>query len=133
MDQDEQIFPGEMTVKLRASIALALSFIVLVSAAGFAQADKQEQRVQTVKLTVDDNGGYVVTPSKVVKGVPVKMEVDLQSVKGCARTVVISAFDVKRAVKQDDATITFTPSNSGTIGVVCGMNMVKGSFTVTEK
>ena len=37
-------------------------------------------KVQTVTLTFDDKG-YVVTPATVTKGVPVKMEVDLDTVK----------------------------------------------------
>ena len=97
-----------------------------------AQASKAEKKAQQVKLTVDSKGGYVVTPSTVTKGVPVKMEVDLESVKGCARTVVIEAYKVKKTVKEGDTTIDFTPTKTGPVQVVCGMNMVKGSFTVTD-
>ncbi len=86
---------------------------------------------QVVKLSVTD-GGYVVTPATVTKGVPVKMEVDLDKVKGCARTVVISAFNVKKTVKTGDTVIEFTPDKSGEINIACGMDMVTGSFTVAE-
>ena len=84
-----------------------------------------------MKLTFDDKG-YVVTPDTVTKGVPVKMEVDLSTVKGCMRTVVISAFNVKQTVKEGATTIEFTPSKSGKIEIICGMNMGKGSFTVVD-
>jgi len=60
------------------------------------------------------------------------MEVDLATVKGCMRTVVIAAFDVKKTVKEGDTTIDFTPTKTGEIQIVCGMNMGKGSFTVAE-
>jgi P-type Cu+ transporter len=90
-----------------------------------------EKPVQNVKLSFDAKG-YVVTPSTVTKGIPVKMEVDLATVKGCMRTVVISDFDVKKTVKKGDTTIEFTPSKSGEIGMACGMNMGKGKFTVVE-
>ncbi len=119
-------------MKIKGVIALGLSFVVLAAFAGSGQAAPQEKKVQTVKLTVGDDG-YVVTPSKVTKDVPVRMEVDLQTVKGCARTVVISAFGVNKTVEQDHATIEFTPDKSGTIEIACGMDMVKGSFTVVEK
>jgi plastocyanin domain-containing protein len=103
-----------------------------VAAAGPAQASKADgKKVQTVKLTVDDKG-YVVTPDTVVKGVPVRMEVDLGTVTGCARTVVINAVNVKKTVKDGETTIEFTPTKSGKIEIVCGMNMVKGSFTVVN-
>jgi plastocyanin domain-containing protein len=96
-----------------------------------AQAGKASGKVQAVKLTFDDKG-YVVTPPTVTKGVPVKMEVDLGTVKGCMRTVVINAFDVKQTVKEGATTIEFTPSKSGKIDIICGMNMGKGSFTVVD-
>jgi len=60
------------------------------------------------------------------------MEVDLDTVKGCMRTVVINAFDVKKTVKAGETTIEFTPTKSGKIDIICGMNMGKGSFTVVE-
>jgi len=105
--------------------------LVAASPAVLAQASKAEKKVQQAKLTFDDKG-YVVTPSSLVNGVPVKMEVDLQTVKGCMRTVVIDAFKVKKTVKEGDTTIEFTPSKTGEIPVVCGMNMGKGSFKVVN-
>jgi uncharacterized protein len=109
-------------------LALAIVVALAVPVAVAAQASN---KVQVVKLTFDDKG-YVVTPSTVTKGVPVKMEVDLNTVKGCMRTVVINAFNVKQTVKEGATTIEFTPSKSGKIDIICGMNMGKGSFTVAE-
>lgn len=113
---------------------LVMAVVTVLSAQGMARAlsaEAQSQPVQHVKLTFDAKG-YVVTPSTVTKGIPVKMEVDLRTVKGCMRTVVISAFNVKKTVKEGDTTIEFTPTKTGTIQIVCGMNMGKGSFTVIE-
>ena len=124
-------------MKRRQMLALASSFVVLgatiLAAAGAAgvlpaPADK---KVQVVKLAFDAKG-YVVTPSTVTKGIPVRMEVDLATVKGCMRTVVINAFDVKKTVKSGDTTIEFTPTRTGPIQIICGMNMGKGSFTVVD-
>ena len=112
-------------------LALAVVAALAVPAAVAAQAGKASNKVQVVKLTFDDKG-YVVTPSTVTKGVPVKMEVDLNTVKGCMRTVVIDAFDVKQTVKAGATTIEFTPTKSGPIKIVCGMNMGKGQFTVVD-
>jgi plastocyanin domain-containing protein len=123
-----------MITKRIVALSIALSVLPLLSAAGLAaaQAPKPaDKKVQTVKLTFDDKG-YVVTPSTVTKGVPVRMDVDLDTVKGCMRTVVINAFDVKKTVKAGETTIEFTPTKSGKIEIVCGMNMGRGSFTVVE-
>ncbi|HEY3383162.1 MAG TPA: cupredoxin domain-containing protein [Vicinamibacterales bacterium] len=113
---------------------LAVSIVLLgaiATAAGVQAGKIEKKQPQVVKLSFDTKG-YVVTPPTVTKGVPVKMEVDLNTVKGCMRTVVINAFDVKKTVKAGDTTIEFTPSKSGPIEIVCGMNMGKGSFTVVE-
>jgi plastocyanin domain-containing protein len=120
----------------RNAMAVAIAAVMAVGLAVpggvFAQAGKdQAKKVQIVKLSFDDKG-YVVTPSTVTKDVPVKMEVDLDTVKGCMRTVVIDAFNVKQTVKAGATTIEFTPTKSGPIQIVCGMNMGKGQFTVTE-
>jgi plastocyanin domain-containing protein len=122
-----------MTAKRVVPLLIALPVIALLAASGpsAAQASKQAQKAQSVKLTFDDKG-YVVTPETVTKGVPVKMEVDLTTVKGCMRTVVINAFNVKQTVKEGSTTIEFTPSKSGKIEIICGMNMGKGSFTVVD-
>jgi plastocyanin domain-containing protein len=120
----------------KTAVAAVAAFVMAVTFAmpgtALAQAGKdQATKVQIVKLSFDDKG-YVVTPSTVTKGVPVKMEVDLATVKGCMRTVVIDAFNVKQTVKEGATTIEFTPSKSGPIQIVCGMNMGKGQFTVAE-
>ena len=122
-----------MTARKTVALLIALPVIALIAVSGLsaAQASGQAQKPQSVKLTFDDKG-YVVTPDTVTKGVPVKMEVDLGTVKGCMRTVVISAFNVKQTVKEGATTIEFTPTKSGKIEIICGMNMGKGSFTVVE-
>jgi plastocyanin domain-containing protein len=121
-----------MNVKRLTAIAILLLVPAVTMLSLNAQAPKaQAKKVQEVKLSFDDKG-YVVTPSTVTKGVPVKMDVDLTTVKGCMQTVVISAFEVKKTVKAGDTTIEFTPSKSGEIQIVCGMNMGKGKFTVVD-
>jgi plastocyanin domain-containing protein len=122
-------------MKMKSTIALAAFAVAAILAAqgiSAAQPGNQEaKKVQLVKLSFDDKG-YVMTPSTVTKDVPVKMEVDLDTVKGCMRTVVIGAFNVKQTVKAGATTIEFTPSKTGPIEIICGMNMGKGQFTVVE-
>ena len=119
-----------MTKKTTAAVMMS----VLLAAPGAILAQSggdQATKAQAVKLSFDDKG-YVVTPPTVTKGIPVRMEVDLDTVKGCMRTVVIDAFNVKQTVKAGATTIEFTPTKSGPIQIVCGMNMGKGQFTVAE-
>jgi len=122
-----------MTIKMMvAAAAFAAAAVLAVQGTTLAQSGKEQAgKVQLVKLSFDDKG-YVMTPSTVTKNVPVKMEVDLDTVKGCMRTVVIGAFNVKQTVKAGATTIEFTPTKSGPIEIICGMNMGKGQFTVVE-
>jgi plastocyanin domain-containing protein len=73
---------------------------------------------------------YILTPSVLKKDVPVRMEADLNTLKGCSRDVVISAFGVRKYVNEGDNIITFTPTKTGTINIACSMNMYRGTFTV---
>ena len=124
-------------MSLRNMCALAAVFSCAV-AVGSAQAPsasakpaQEQKKVQKVKLSFDDKG-YVVTPTTLTKGVPVEMDVDLDTVKGCMRTVVIASLNVKKTVKTGDTLIAFTPDKSGNVPVICGMNMGKGAFTVVD-
>jgi plastocyanin domain-containing protein len=114
----------------KALAAVALSLLVVLGLA-VSPAQAADATPQKARLTFDDNG-YVVTPATLTRGVPVEMEVDLTTVKGCMRTVVISAFGVNQTVKEGSTTIKFTPTKAGKTEIVCGMNHGRGSFTVVE-
>lgn len=102
-----------------------------------------ESSSQTVSVN-SNNGGtqkavlkmvnyeYVMEPSTLRKGVPVELEVDLDTVYGCMRDVVISEFKVRKTVSEGNNIIKFTPDKAGTFPVVCSMNMGRGSFSVTD-
>ncbi|MCX6546288.1 MAG: cupredoxin domain-containing protein [Acidobacteria bacterium] len=124
-----------MTLRNIFAFAVALSFAAVVGSAQApsapAKPSQAQKKVQKVKLSFDDKG-YVVTPSTLAKGVPVEMDVDLDTVKGCMRTVVIASLNVKKTVKAGDTLIAFTPDKAGNVPVICGMNMGKGAFTVVD-
>ncbi len=86
---------------------------------------------QDVKLSVSGSN-YILTPSTLKKGVPVRMTADLATLKGCSRDVVISAFSIRKYVKDGDNVITFTPTQTGIIKIACSMNMYRGTFTVVD-
>ncbi|MEM4260136.1 MAG: cupredoxin domain-containing protein [Candidatus Woesearchaeota archaeon] len=89
----------------------------------------QTGEVQNVGLSMA-NGYYVINPSILKVGVPVRMEVDMNTVVGCARDFTIPAFGVRKYVIEGDNIIKFTPTKTGTFNIVCSMNMYKGSFIV---
>jgi len=85
--------------------------------------------VQDATLSVV-GGNYIITPSTLKKGIPVRMTADLASLKGCSRSVVIASLGVSKYVQPGDNIITFTPTQTGNIRIACSMNMYTGSFNV---
>jgi|SRR3989338_54988 len=89
------------------------------------------QEAQIVELSVQ-NGQYVMNPSELKKNVPVRIEADVSSMPGCSKAVVISAFNARKNLNDEDNTLEFTPDKAGTFNIACAMNMYKGTFTVLE-
>ena len=86
--------------------------------------------IQEVKLSVSGST-YILSPSVLKKGVPVKLIADMNNMPGCSKSVVIRDFGVSKYVKSGDNIIEFTPDKTGTFKIACSMNMYIGSFTVT--
>ena len=89
------------------------------------------ENVQEVKLSVSGST-YILYPSILKKGVPVKLVADMNKMPGCSKSVVIKDFGVSKYVRSGDNIIEFTPDKTGTFKIACSMNMYIGSFTVTE-
>ena len=78
------------------------------------------------------NYKYQVEPLLLKKGIPVRMTVDVDSLIGCAKSVVIKDFGVRKYVSKTNNIIEFTPNKTGTINIACSMNMYRGTFIVVE-
>jgi plastocyanin domain-containing protein len=89
------------------------------------------ENIQIVKMKVQGSS-YILEPSTIKKGVPVRMEADMTKIVGCSQSIVISAFNIRKTVSISDNTIEFTPDKAGTFNIACSMNMYKGTFTVLE-
>jgi len=87
--------------------------------------------VQNVKLALVDFS-YKMTPNKIVKGVPVRIEVDASTLAGCMKNVVIKDFNVRKTITASDNIITFTPDKTGVFWITCSMGMGPGSFEVVN-
>lgn len=86
---------------------------------------------QTIKMKVEGSE-YILEPSEMRVGVPVRIEADISKVPGCAKSVVISAFGVRKTLRAGDNIIEFTPTKAGTFNIACSMNMFRGQFTVLD-
>jgi sulfite exporter TauE/SafE/copper chaperone CopZ len=87
---------------------------------------------QIVKMTVS---GYNYSPSQftVVQGVPVEWQIDNQGAAGCGQVLVMPTLGLSKYLSpQGITTVTFTPTETGTIPFNCAMGMMTrgASFTV---
>jgi len=116
-------------------IIIVIAIIFLLSYSGNANLTGDsigsKGEVQIVKLSVE-NGKYIMNPSEIKKGIPVRIEADMSKMPGCSKSIVISAFNVRKSFTNNDNTIEFTPDKAGTFNIVCSMNMYKGTFTILE-
>lgn len=90
-----------------------------------------EGDVQIIKIHVE-GANYVLEPSTIKKGVPVRIEADMSRMPGCSRSVVISEFGVRKTFTDTNNVLEFTPTKAGTFNIACSMNMYKGTFEVLE-
>ncbi|MDE2021249.1 MAG: cupredoxin domain-containing protein, partial [Patescibacteria group bacterium] len=79
---------------------------------------------QIVKMTVS---GYTYSPNRftVVAGVPVEWQIDGAGAIGCGRVIVMPSLGIsKYLLPQGITTITFTPTQTGSIPFNCSMGMM---------
>lgn len=79
---------------------------------------------QIVKMTVR---GYTYTPNRftVVEGVPVEWQIDGAEATGCGRVLVMPTLGTsKYLLPEGITTVTFTPTETGTIPFNCSMGMM---------
>lgn len=89
------------------------------------------KNIQIVKLSVE-NGKYVMSPSTVKKDILVRIEADMLKMPRCSKSIVISAFNVRKTFSETDNSVEFIPDKVGNFNIVCSMNMYRGTFTVLD-
>ncbi|HLP79328.1 MAG TPA: cupredoxin domain-containing protein [Acidobacteriota bacterium] len=88
--------------------------------------------VQEIKMTADGSG---FSPRTFVlkTGVPVRWIIDAVELTGCNNDVKVYAYNIYQQLTQGEkTTITFTPTQNGTIPFSCGMGMIRGNFIVVD-
>jgi hypothetical protein len=87
--------------------------------------------VQQVTISMQGRT-YLPNPVRVRVGVPVRFTVDLTTVTGCYRTIVIPELGVSGRVSSSNTVMEFTPTKSGTFRMTCGMGMADGTIIVED-
>src|SRR3989344_9617988 len=86
---------------------------------------------QTAKMHVE-NGQYILKPNTFKVGSKIRIEADVSRIPGCAKSIIIPAFGVRKNLELNNNIIEFTPDKAGTFNIACSMNMYRGTFTVLE-
>jgi sulfite exporter TauE/SafE/copper chaperone CopZ len=108
--------------------SIIASFASKTSEAAIPAANAQEQ---VVNMTVA-YGTYQPKNLTVRKGIPVRWQIDGKDISGCASSIVVPTFGIKKNLTTGLNVVQFTPKQAGTIPFSCGMGMIRGSFTVTD-
>lgn len=124
--------------KMTKTITYLILIFILVAGAGIFMIRGETttknvgaENAQVARLYVQGIK-YVLSPSEFKKDIPVRIEADMSKLPGCSRSVVISAFGVRKVLSSKDNTIEFTPTKTGTFNIACSMNMYRGTFTVID-
>lgn len=97
----------------------------------FASNNVNSNDVQIVNLKVSGSN-YVLEPSILKKGVPVRLVADVANMPGCSKGFKIPEFGVTKSIRAGDNIVEFTPDKTGTFSIACFMNMYTGTFSVSE-
>jgi plastocyanin domain-containing protein len=124
-------------MKMKNTLIVVIAIVLIVGFGIFLIKDSRAtgsglnsgEKVQIVKLSVE-NGQYVMNPSKVKMGIPVRIEADVTKMPGCSKSFVIPSFNIMKVFTSTDNTVEFTPDKTGVFNVMCSMNMYRGTLIV---
>ncbi|UQA96913.1 heavy metal translocating P-type ATPase [Streptomyces halobius] len=119
-----------------ADVVVVVSAAVLIAGLGWfffgprrARAARLEGGVQRAEVTV--RGGYSPNVIKVRQGVPVELVFDRQESGECTSRVVFPDLRVSAGLPAYARTaVRLRPSDTGSFGFTCGMNMIHGTLLV---
>ena len=89
---------------------------------------------QDIALTYGKSGrysyNYILTPSEVKEGIPVRITADVSRLNGCYRTVTIPQYNIRKTLSSSDNAVEFIPTETGELTISCPMGMAATKLTV---
>ena len=76
---------------------------------------------------------YQPDPIRLTIGVPARFTVDLNTVRGCMRSIQIPGLGVAGRVSDGNNVLEFTPTKAGTFRMTCSMGMADGTVIVEDE
>lgn len=128
---EKNTFLGVIIILLVIGVGFFVFAQESVGANGNSVFSVKNENAQIVKLHVEGRQ-YVFEPNSVKKGTPVIIEADISRMPGCSKSIVMSGFNIRKVVNENDNFIEFIPNKAGTFNIACSMNMYKGELNVLE-
>lgn len=89
----------------------------------------EQQDVQVITMT-QSASGYSPSVLRVKMGVPVRWIITSESSFTCASSLVVPSLNIRKNLEKGENSITFTPTQKGTIPYSCSMGMYRGTIIV---
>lgn len=123
-------FDGALTV-FGAPFTIVSAFHSLTQSNTNAPAIGLDTQQQVVKMTVA-YGAFSPDQLVIKKGVPVRWEIQGVDISGCASSIVVPSYGIRKVLSRGLNVVTFTPRTAGIIPFSCSMGMIRGEFRVTN-
>jgi len=95
------------------------------------QVATQSGSEQIVKMDVTQYG-YSPNHFTVKKGILVSWQINVKDISTCASYILATDMNIQQLLRKGENTLTFTPTEVGTLHFTCSMGMYSGDFTVTD-
>jgi plastocyanin domain-containing protein len=117
---------------LRTFALLAAASAPVLAPALPALAAEQAEEVRIIEIVVD--GSYAPSRITVQQGERVRLKFVRKDWSGCTRELVIPALKLRKELPTNKAVFVDLPTTeAGEVEFRCGMNMVRGTITVTAR
>jgi len=90
-------------------------------------------RGATQEVEIQVRGGYDPGIVRLKRGLATRLVFDRQETSSCSEEIVIPAFGIRKFLPAFKKTpVEFTPKESGTFEITCGMSMLHGKLVVED-
>ena len=117
--------------KLTILLMLAIMLTLVATENELQPISQGEINFQTIEMTVDRHG-WTPNSFTLKKGIPVKWEINAKELTYCNDRIVVPDYDLEIELQKGEQIIEFTPKENGEIAWSCWMNMIPGTFIVSE-
>lgn len=116
--------------RTRLLTGLLYALVLAVSLTASATRSVAKPRLQKARIEIGPKG-FQPTSIRLRRGVPARVTFVRTTDATCAKEIVLPDLSIRRPLPLNEAVVvSFTPTKSGPLTFVCGMNMLRGQLIV---